>query len=197
MNKYNFKKYEGKERWISYWHQIDEVLRLKPKNILEIGVGTGMVSNYLKEQDIEIKTLDFDSERKPDLVGSVDDIPFNDNSFDLVLCAEVLEHLPFDKFEKSLKELKRISRRSVVLSLPHFGPALKIGFKIPFLKEIKIALKIPYHIQHPNNGVHYWEIGKKGYSLKKIKKIIFKYFEIKNDFVPWENQYHHFFILKK
>ena len=146
---------------------------------------------------MKVKTLDLDQARKPDVVGSVERMPFEDNSFDLALCAEVLEHLDFNKFEKCLEELKRVSRKNVVLSLPHFGPPLKLAFKIPFLKEVKIAWKIPYHPQHPTDGVHYWEIGKKGYALSKIKKIISKHFEIENDFVPWENQYHHFFILEK
>jgi len=194
---YQFYNYEYKDRWISYWHQIDEILKLKPQNILEIGVGTRTVCNYLKNQGLKVKTFDLDENRNPDVVGSVDDMPFENNSFDLVLCAEVLEYLKFNKFEKCLIELKRVSRGDVVLSLPHFGPPLKLRFKIPFLKEIKIAWKIPYHPKHGLNGVHYWEIGKKGYSSNKIRNIIKKYFKIKKEFIPFENQYHHFYILEK
>ncbi len=193
---YQFHNYEYKDRWASYWHQIDEVLKLKPESVLEIGAGAGTVCNYLKNQGIDIKTLDLDRERNPDVVGSVDNMPFDNNSFDLVLCAEVLEHLEFEKFEKCLEELKRVSKRNVVLSLPHFGPPIKFGFKIPFLKEIKIAFKIPYYPVNKSK-VHYWEIGKKGYPVSRIKKVISKHFKIERDFIPWENQYHHFFILSK
>ena len=118
-------------------------------------------------------------------------------SFDLILCAEVLEHLPFEKFEQCLSELKRVSKKNVVLSLPHFGPQLKIRFKVLFIKEIKFAFKIPYHPKHKSGGVHYWEIGKRGYSSRKIRDIIKKYFKIKKEFIPFENQYHHFYILEK
>lgn len=48
MNKYSFLKYNYKSRWISYWHQIDEVLNLNPKNVLEVGVGDRIISKYLK-----------------------------------------------------------------------------------------------------------------------------------------------------
>jgi len=194
---YKFHKYDYQERWISYRHQIDEVLRLKPKSVLEIGVGNKTVSDYLKKQGIEITTLDMDESLRPDFVASVIEMPLEDNFFDLVLCAEVLEHLPFDNFEKALLELKRVTKKYLVLSLPHFGPPIKFSFKIPFFKEIKIAFKIPFYQQHQFKGEHYWEIGKKGYSSGKIRKIIRKHFEIKKEFIPFENQYHHFYILEK
>jgi len=196
-NVYRFKKYVDLKRWLSYWHQINEVLELNPKNVLEIGVGNQIVSDCLKKQGLAVKALDIDKKLKPDLVADVNQMPLTDNSFDLILCAEVLEHLPFEEFERCLEELKRITKKYVVLSLPHFGPPLKLAFKIPFLKQIKLAQKIPYHPQHKSNSPHYWEIGKKGYSAAKIKKIIKKYFKIKKEFIPFETQYHHFYILEK
>lgn len=194
---YKFLKYDYQDRWVSYWHQIDEVLKLKPKNVLEIGIGNKTVYNCLKKEGIKIKTLDIDKKLKPDFVADVLKMPLKNNSFDLILCAEILEHLPFEDFEKALSELKRVSKKHIILSLPHFGPPIKFSFKIPFLKEIKIALKIPFPKKHQFHGEHYWEIGKRGYSSKRIRKIIKKYFKVKKEFIPFENQYHHFFILKK
>ncbi|MBU2579481.1 class I SAM-dependent methyltransferase [Candidatus Parcubacteria bacterium] len=194
---YNFFKYDYKDRWTSYWHQIDEVLKLRPKTVLEIGIGNGTVADCLKKQGLKVKTLDISEDLRPDFIADVMKMPIDNNSFSVVLCAEILEHLPFKDFEKALLELKRVTKKYVVLSLPHFGPPIKISFKIPFIKEIKIVFKIPYHPKHKSGRVHYWEIGKKGYSPRKIRNIIKKYFEIQNDFVPFENQYHHFYILKK
>ncbi len=197
MSKFNkFCQYDFQERWISYWHQIDEILKLEPEAVLEIGIGNKMVSDYLKKQNLEVKTLDADKNLHPDFIANVMNMPLPDNSFDVILCAEVLEHLPFEYFEKALLELKRVNKKYIVLSLPHFGPSLKISFKIPFIKEIKIASKIPYHRSHKSGGVHYWEIGKRGYSPRKIRNIIKKHFSIKKEFVPFENQYHHFYILE-
>lgn len=196
-NKYKFHSYCGSDRWLSYYHQIDEVLKLKPKNILEIGVGDGVFKNYVKSNTmIDYKNLDIAEDLNPDVVGSIEDISFPDNSFDVVCAFEILEHLPFEKFEKSIKELSRVSKKDVIISLPHFGPVIKFSFKIPFVKEIKVAFKVPYPQKHLFNGEHYWEIGKKGYSLRKIKNILKKYFKMKKEFIPFENQYHHFFILE-
>lgn len=193
----NFSKYSHKSRWISYWHQIDEVLGLKPGNVLEIGIGDKTVASFLKSRGIVVTTLDINEELKPDVVGSVLTMPFQDNSFDVVLCAEVLEHLPFEKFAEGLKEIKRVSKKNVVLSLPHFGHSVKFSFKIPLIKEKKFAIRIGFPTEHRFNGEHYWEIGKRGYPLAKIRKIIKNHFKIKKEFIPFENQYHHFFILKK
>jgi len=194
---YKFHQYDYQERWVSYWHQIDEVLKLEPKTVLEVGSGNKTVANYLKKQGLAVKTLDGDKDLNPDFVANVIKMPLADNSFDVVLCAEVLEHLPFEDFEKALLELKRVSKKYLVLSLPHFGPPIKISFKIPFIKEVKIAFKISYHPKHQFHGEHYWEIGKKGYSSRKIRNIIKRYFRIKKEFIPFENQYHHFYLLEK
>ncbi len=193
-------KYDSKARWISYWYQINEVLNLKPKNILEIGIGNKTVSDYLKKLGFETVTCDFDKSLKPDVVGNVMKLPFKKNSFDLVLCAEVLEHLPFEKFPKALREIKRVSRHSVVITLPHFSItnlyfALKI---IPFIPRKEIMVKVDFPIKHVFSAEHYWEIGKKSFSVSKVRaKIKNCGFFIEKDYYPKENPYHHFFILKK
>lgn len=191
------REYDFKNRWVSYWYQINEVLDLGPQNVLEVGVGNETVSNYLKNKNIKVVTLDINEKLGPDIVASVLKMPLENDSFDVVLCAEVLEHLPFEKFEEGLRELKRVSKRNVVLSLPHFGHSLKLGFKIPLIKEKMFAIRLAFPQKHHFNGEHYWEIGKKGYPPNKIKKIIKNHFRIKKEFIPFENQYHHFFILEK
>lgn len=197
-NKYSFEQYCYPDRWSSYYRQIREVLSLKPKSVLEIGVGDGFFGNYIKSNtDTSYKNLDSDSNLKPDILASVDKIASNDNSFDLVCAFEVLEHLPFEMFEKSLLEMKRVSNKYVIISLPHFGPPVKFLLKLPFLKEIKISFKIPFLKKHILNGEHFWEIGKRGCSVKKIRNILKKHFKIEKEFIPFENQYHRFFVLEK
>ncbi|MDO8264934.1 MAG: methyltransferase domain-containing protein [Candidatus Parcubacteria bacterium] len=197
INKFKDRGYDSENRWISYWHQINEVIDLNPENVLEVGIGNKTASNYLKNLGIEVTTLDADEELGPDIVSDVLEIPLKDDSFDVVLCAEVLEHLDFEKFEPALKELKRVAKKYLILSLPHFGPAVKLSFKFPFIREKKFAFKLFLPLDHKFNGDHYWEIGKRGYPESRIKKIITDNFKIRKDFIPFENQYHHFFILEK
>lgn len=192
-----FRDYDTKERWISYWYQINEILKTKPRKILEVGIGNKTVSNYLKKLRINVVTVDIDKSLKPDYVCSVTNLSkiFSKKQFDTVLCAEVLEHLPFKHFEKALRELWKVSKKYVILSLPHFGLGLRLSLKIPLIKEINFAIKIPLPVKHVFDGQHYWEIGKKGYPLRKILKIISKWYKIKKTYIVPENPYHRFFIL--
>ncbi|OGD91360.1 hypothetical protein A3D81_01000 [Candidatus Curtissbacteria bacterium RIFCSPHIGHO2_02_FULL_40_17] len=193
-------KYDSKGRWISYWYQIKEVLSFSPETVLEIGVGNKTVSDYLKKIGLNVKTCDFDKSLKPDVVGDVLDLPFKGDSFDVVLCAQVLEHLPPVKFTKALGEIYRVCKKAAVITLPHFSLTnLYFGFKlIPFVPKIELSLKVDWPFKHKFKGEHYWEIGKKEYYLNKIKKKIEDAgFSIEKSFYPAENPFHHFFVIKK
>ncbi len=50
--------------------------------------------------------------------GSAWDLPFEDDSFDLVLSLDVLEHLPGERRELFLSELDRVSRHGIILGAP-------------------------------------------------------------------------------
>ena len=160
-----------KANFISYWHQINEVLKTKPKDFLEIGIGNGLVSNYLKTKGINVKTFDIDKRLNPTVVGEVDHLAeyFKENSFDTILCAEVLEHLPFSSFRKSLMEIHKVTKKNVVISLPHHALQFLLHIKIPLIRKIILTMRIPFPFHHKwkEGYAHYWEIGWKGYPLKK------------------------------
>lgn len=197
---YNFQKYCSIERWSSYWQQINEIIKCRPTSVLEIGVGDGVVADYLiNNTDIKYTSMDIADDLKPDAIGSVDAMPLSDNAFDLVCAFEVLEHLPFEKFEKSLKEMQRVSLKYVLISLPHWGRHFAFSLSLPYFKKIKWQRKFnPLPMKHKFDGQHYWEIGKRDFSLLKIKKSIKDSGCIMlRDYICFESPYHHFFVLEK
>jgi SAM-dependent methyltransferase len=195
---YEFGSYTGFDRWATYYYQVREILSLKPDSMLEIGTGDGFLKRFIEgATEVSYRSMDIAADLHPDIVGSADSIPLRDGAVDVVVACEVLEHLPFEKFEKSLRELARVSRRHVLISLPHAGPRLKLSLKLPRIKEIRLATKLSLPRKHVFLGEHYWEIGKQGYSISKVRAVLKSVFTIEKDFIPFESQYHHFFLLRK
>jgi SAM-dependent methyltransferase len=72
-----------------------------------LDVGAGEVDRYGKYfTTTEVIRMDVNHGDYVDVVGSADNIPFADNTFDSVLCTQVFEHLK-DPF-KSAKEIYRV-----------------------------------------------------------------------------------------
>lgn len=99
--------------------------------------GTGRVLHVAPEPKMEsvlrskyphrYVSLDID-QRRADVVASVEDIPFPDASFDLLLCAHVLEHVPDDR--KALREFSRVlTPNGKALLLVPFSPILPETFE--------------------------------------------------------------------
>ena len=200
MQPYFLQKYDAKERFISYWHQIHEALRAKPKQLLEIGIGNGLVHRYLRERGVEVITLDVDCRLCPDITGSVLNLPVASDIFDAAMCCEVLEHLPYDSFHPALKELWRITNSLLILSLPDVTTVYRVDIELPRLPPIRklLAHPFPRAKAHVFDGEHYWEIGKKETPLKRIEKDIQKAgFRISETYRIFEFTYHRFFVLNK
>jgi ubiquinone/menaquinone biosynthesis C-methylase UbiE len=202
--KEHYSSKDSLERFISYFYQIDLVKKLKPESILEIGIGNKTVSNYLKQNGLKADTCDFDKTLEPDYVADIRNLPFADNSYDMILAFEILEHLPWEDVDKALNELHRVSKKYVLVSIPYSSINFELTLKIPLLARIikrpflNIFWRIPYFFKTIKfSGEHYWEMGKKNYPAKKIRKAFSKYFKIKKEVRPVLNPYHYFFVLEK
>ena len=194
---YRFSDYAFEGRFVSYYWQLKEVLDCNPKSVLEVGVGDKVFGEFIKHNtSVTYTSVDVAEDLKPDVVGSVLELPFANKSFDVVCAFEVLEHLPFDQFDNALSELCRVARTHVCISVPHFGPMLSFSLKIPFLPHLRIAIKIPFPKKHLFNGQHYWELGKRGYPVSRVRNKLSSYGFLDKDFIPFESSYHHFFILR-
>ena len=102
---------------------------LGPGRVLDAGCGEGHVTAWLAEglPGSEITGLEGRPEalaafrsRNPGLEAVQGDItaaPFPDGSFDLVVCTEVLEHLPDPA--AALRELARVCGGHLLLTVPH------------------------------------------------------------------------------
>lgn len=126
--------------------------------ILDVGCGEGIVANFLTNKpslkpnqivgiDIEPNRLRIARGINPKVQffqGSIYNLPFQNNSFDLVLALEVLEHLEFP--EKAIGELNRISKNWVIISVPNDW-MFRLGNMLR-LRYLSFWGNNPHHIQH-------------------------------------------------
>ncbi len=125
-------------------------------SVLDVGCGEGFTIDRLQKEKIgkEHVGIEYDDTAialgkklypKVNIKkGDIYDLPYKSNSFDLVICTEVLEHLENPK--KAYKELLRVSKKYVLLSVPN-EPFFTIQ-RIGRLQNIKHLGAHPEHIQH-------------------------------------------------
>lgn len=135
----DFYEYEADTYRIDAHHEASWVYRkllverLLPRSgvesVLDVGCGDGALSDVVQARtgagltvgmDLSVRRLQrarLDRERIRFSSGSIYELPFADDSFSLVICTDLLEHL--DDPARAFSELVRVSSRSVLLSVPY------------------------------------------------------------------------------
>ncbi len=168
---YDGAAYRSGERWMSYFYQLTLVDRSHARSVLEVGVGAGVLARELRARGIEVTTLDIAPDVSPDILGSVTAIPLPERSVDATLAFEVLEHIEYADVSVALRELARVSRRFVIVSIPHPGWVFSWVSKLPLMRRLTIFFQIPFFWKrHAFNGEHHWELGKREYATRRFLK---------------------------
>jgi ubiquinone/menaquinone biosynthesis C-methylase UbiE len=160
---------------------IDVILSKQDRNTIDFcdaGCGNGIYLNYLKNKYQSINLYGFDfSEKiieiakdntkiKEIRVGNLENIQFDDKSFDLILCAQVIEHLLDDK--KGISELYRILKTNgyLIISTDNKYNIISILLDLPlkiFLSPYTLIKKL---FKNKKNFPH------KSYFMKEFKDLI-------------------------
>ncbi|MEN8263322.1 MAG: methyltransferase domain-containing protein [Nitrospirota bacterium] len=193
------RQYNSKAQWMGYWYQISEALEVSPDSVLVIGKGSGIIEDnirHLSNEKTDVLTLDINYAVNSDIAGEVTSLPFGNDTFDVIICCQVLEHMPFEKFPLSLSELHRVAKKRVVLSCPHGRKHIKVTFSLPFSKEKQLVLKSPFTNKYHKGKQYYWEIGR-GISQKQVAGQISRLFDIEKNYLNEISCDHRFFVLKR
>ncbi len=165
--------------------------------ILDVGCGDGYIMNKINGK---IYGIDPEAEPCKNIIqGIAEEMPFDDNFFDIVYSLATLHHIK-DK-EKALVEIKRVMKKggtfliidNIKSNFENIMRMLTYPFRLPFLigksKEIKIQTEeiesFDYHIH--NNFIQFLNIISKHFLIIKLykKRNISTYFEsiVSNQFI--------------
>jgi hypothetical protein len=203
---YDFGRYVGRERMLTFWHQLREVLDLHPSDVLEVGVGPRVVTGVLRELGVSVRTADINPELKPDFVGPVQSLSaaVGSQSFDVVLCARVLQHIPFADFEQCVEELSKVTRRALVLTLPvndfRFYTTLRITARRGWVASVRLPLFVKELVTRlrKSKPTGLWKVdGSPETRLSKLEEVLSEYFVIERSFAVPEDRSHRMFVLHK
>ena len=127
-----------------------------PNSIIELGCGEGYLTEYVRllqpistimGVDISEDVIELAVSQYPHIsfqVASVNSLPFQDNSFDLVLACELLEHLELPR--SGLDEIQRICKKYILFSVPR-EPIWRL-LNMSRLRYLKNFGNTPGHLNH-------------------------------------------------
>lgn len=101
-----------------------QMLPSRCSSVLDIGCRDGFITRQLADRIAQVTALDLQLPRIDDprihcMSGNAAELPFPDGSFDLVFCAEVIEHIPSPALERACHEMARVSRQHVLIGVPY------------------------------------------------------------------------------
>ena len=107
--------------------RIADLMQLVPQGVvtaLDVGARDGYISAQLADRSMQVTALDLEKPVIADsrvhcVKGDITALDWADSSFDLVLCAEVLEHIPPQLLARGCAELQRVAKRYLLIGVPY------------------------------------------------------------------------------
>ena len=137
----------GKIQYVITFAQLEHI---KGKKILDFGSGFGLVSQFLAQNN-EVVSIEpqeemlfaYSNHRYEKILGSLEQAKkFESESFDIVLCHNVLEYIDENCRVNYLSELKRVLKRDGKLSIIKHNQVGKIMQAVVFSNDVDQALDL-------------------------------------------------------
>jgi cheR methyltransferase, SAM binding domain len=135
---------------IQYEITFAQLEHIKGKKILDFGSGFGLVSQFLAQNN-EVVSIEpqeemlfaYSNHRYEKILGSLEQAKkFESESFDIVLCHNVLEYIDENCRVNYLSELKRVLKRDGKLSIIKHNQVGKIMQAVVFSNDVDQALDL-------------------------------------------------------
>lgn len=190
---WTFRKWSYRHTFVAKMQYIIKLLKKLPKNkkILDAGCGQGLLVEHFRKKGYGITGIDafYGSEyvKKGDLLQN----DFKDNTFELILCLDVIEHFPLTEQENLIKELTRIlkPKGKIIWSIPNQS---NLSSRIFFFLTGRLlrTAKVEYH---PGDRPikEYYDLLKKYLKIEKKKglsptiPVLFQLTQLFPQFMGW------------
>lgn len=147
-------------------------------SVVELGIGTGFLANYLRTKGVTVTTLDIDPAKSPDIViDAVDYRPAG--PFDHFCAFEVFEHMEFEELGVVLDNIKDYVTGGLFISLPLFSVRRCI-FDVKVLR-LRKSMYVRWKKSRLETKNHRWELGYGGFDEKRLGREC-----VSRGFVPGE-----------
>src|SRR5690606_9194044 len=89
--------------------------------------------------------------------------------FDLVVCCEVLEHMPYEQFGPNLNHLRKFGDR-LFITLPNYRAPIGFGgfFRLPRFSAALLDLSFELPGAKRLDAAHFWEVGPTRQTSKRM-----------------------------
>ena len=116
------------------------VSKYNPKTVLDVGCGMGKMVNKLRGRGIDAVGIDFSPDAGKDIpdyfqIADAKNIPYPDNSFDIVLSTDFFEHIAEEDIDQVYSEMKRVGGKIIAT----------ISFKRSPVHQLKGGGRSPEH----------------------------------------------------
>lgn len=155
----------GVDKSIRYVTVAKEIRKFKEKKrklkVLDVGGGNSPLRYLLNTEKYDLTVLDISRNEikqpgfgkfKIVVADASKEIPFSDNSFDIVVSVASLEHVKKEGRNKCVEEMKRVAKKGVVLYVQTDAIAEKYDEKLYKLRS-KLGIKDTWTLEHIKNGL--------------------------------------------
>jgi 2-polyprenyl-3-methyl-5-hydroxy-6-metoxy-1,4-benzoquinol methylase len=183
---------------------------------LDAGCGSGIIVRYLRAKGYVARGIELSDwivhTQCADLlqdgavqIGSLDKLPYRDNSFDLVFSSDVLEHIPEDVIPQVVSELVRVSRRDLFLSISLRPSSMNNKYHLTLKPRewwerrfldcgVSVNRELVDRLQKKSPGTNNFEVLKAGCSPGLLNEMSWfvkqEPYSLNGEFEPWFFAFH-------
>lgn len=129
--------------------------KMLDSKILEVGSGSLGITPYLNKS-LDAIDVDFSGPQTPllnKISGTADNLPFRKNSYDVLICADTLEHLEKNQREKAIEEMMRVAKKLIIIVVPTGDLSQEQDKKLDAYYQKIFSKKNNFLSQHVENGL--------------------------------------------